>query len=271
MDLLYALIYGMVSGLAEMLPISAPAHQQLLRYLFGVGQTDHLLNLFVHIGLLGAVCLAYRNSLKVFFRGEKRRRGRYGPDTGAVYDLRLVKTAAIFMVVVMLVAMNAAQGLQHYVYLTVFFAVNGIFLYIPQHVRQSNKEARHMTGLDGLLLGVLSGLSVFSGLSRTGLCISGGLLRGAEQKNAVNWAFLLTIPAMVVLILFDFGFMATGTLGAVNFARVAMCLLSGAVAFGCGFGAIRLMNFLAVRTGFYGFAYYSWGAAFFSLILYLIT
>lgn len=271
MDFLYALIYGVISGLAEMLPISAPAHQQLLRYLFGIGQTDHLMNLFVHLGLLGAVCLAYRNSLQGFFLGKKRKRGRYGPSAGAVYDLRLVKTATIFMVVVMAASINAAQGLQHYAYLTAFFVVNGIFLYIPQHIRQGNKEARHMTGLDGLLLGVLGGFSAFSGLSRTGLCISGGLLRGADQKSAVNWAFLLTIPAMVVLILFDFGFMAAGALGAVKFARVALCLLSGAAAFGCGFGAIRFMNFLAVRTGFYGFAYYSWGAAFFSLILYLIT
>lgn len=270
MDLLYALIYGVVSGLAEMLPISAPAHQQLLRYLFGMGQTDYLMNLFVHIGLLGALCLTYRNTLRDFFRG-KRRRGRYGTAAGAVYDLRLVKTASVFMAIVMLLSINAAQGLQHYLYLSAFLVVNGIFLYIPQHVRQSNKEARHMTGLDGMLLGALSGLAVFAGISRTGMCISGGLLRGADQKSAVNWALLLTIPAMAVLILFDFVFMATGTLGAVSFARVAMCLLSGAAAFGCGFGAIRFINFLAVRTGFYGFAYYSWGAAFFSLILYLIT
>ena len=75
MDLIYALIYGVVSGLAEMLPISAPAHQQLLRHLFGTGQTDYLMNLFVHMGLLGAVCLAYRDALKTFFRGGKGRRG----------------------------------------------------------------------------------------------------------------------------------------------------------------------------------------------------
>lgn len=271
MDFLYALIYGVVSGLAEMLPISAPAHQQLLRYLFGKDQTDSLLNLFVHIGLLAAVCLAYRSSLQSFFQGKRRKRGRYGPGTGAVYDLRLVKTATVFMVAVMLLGMNTAMGLQHYVYLSVFLTINGIFLYIPQHIRQSNKEARHMTGLDGLLLGVLSGLSVFSGISRTGICISGGLLRGADQKNAVNWAYLLAIPALAVLCLFDVVFLATGGLASAGLMSVLQCLLSGLAAFGCGYGAIQFMTFLAVRTGFYGFAYYSWGAAFFSLILYLIT
>ena len=54
MDLLESLIYGFVSGLAEIFPVSAQANQMVMRQLFGVAQKEPIRDFFVHIAILAA-------------------------------------------------------------------------------------------------------------------------------------------------------------------------------------------------------------------------
>ena len=57
---LESLIYGLISGLAEFLPISAEGHQHIMLYLFGGELRDPVRDFFVHIGLLNIKCVYKR-------------------------------------------------------------------------------------------------------------------------------------------------------------------------------------------------------------------
>ena len=74
---------------------------------------------------------------------------------------------------------------------------------------------------------------------------------------------------MIILILVDFYMLFTTGVGALSFMIFVKYLFSAVVAGISAYFAILLMRFLAVNTGFAGFAYYSWGAALFAFILYL--
>lgn len=276
MGILYSIIYGIVSGLAEFLPISAQAHQILLQRLFGKMHPEPMRDLLVHLGFFVTLLVACRGDIKHWISERRllarsRHRRVNNAASHGMYDFRIVQTATVPLALVLILASVNSGGFTHYLYLALFFIINGIFLYIPEHIRQGNKDARHMTGLDGVLIGTLGGLSAFCGISRMGMCISAATLRGADKKNAVNWSLLLGIPALIILCVFDVIGIASVGLNSIGVLDALGYMISALLAFGAGYGGISFMRFLAVRDSFSGFAYYSWGAAIFSVILYLIT
>ena len=78
-----------------------------------------------------------------------------------------------------------------------------------------------------------------------------------------------SIPVLAVICIVDLGMLLFAR-EAISWAMLLPCVLACAGAFAFGVPAIRLMNFLAVKNSYEGFAYYNWGLAMFIMILYLI-
>ena len=276
MGLIQSILYGLFSGLAEFLPISSSAHQALLLRLSGKAQRDPICDFFVDVALLLAVLIGNRHLLGRVARENRllkmsRRSRKNSQISQGGYDIRLVKTAAIPMILGLCLQQSTRFLESNYLLLVLFLTLNGLFLYIPEHMRQANKEARHMSRFDGILLGIVSGFSVIPGLSRVAAGSSVALLRGAGRQNACTWVLLLSIPALVVIVVFDLIALLSSGFQMLAFASIPGYLLSALFAFVGGWCGIQLLRFLSVRSGYGGFAFYSWGVAMLALILYLIT
>lgn len=276
MSFLENIIYGFISGIAEFLPVSSRAHQILLRHLFGVDTRDSIQNLLVHIGLLFSIYFACREYLSSLRRVMKetsatRRRRLHTPDVKTFYDLRLLKTGT-FPLVVCLFLSFATSGMENSLLAIIGFLIfNAFVLFLAEHSSHGNRDSRTMTGLDGIVMGVLGALSSFPGISRTGMITAYATIRGADTQNATNWAFLLGIPALIFAVCFDVVGMITGGISGLSFSVFFGYLLSGAAAFAGGYLGISALRAILNHSGFSGFAYYSLGEALFSFILYLIT
>ena len=81
----------------------------------------------------------------------------------------------------------------------------------------------------------------------------------------------MTVPTILFLLVLDLISVFTVGLTALSFWLFIGYILSISAAFAGGYIAIKLMRFLLVNSGLSGFAYYSWGAAAFTFILYLIA
>jgi undecaprenyl pyrophosphate phosphatase UppP len=151
-----------------------------------------------------------------------------------------------------------------------FLLINGIVLFIPSRMLQGNKDARSMSALDSLLLGLCGALSALPGLSRIALQTSAVRLRGADSSHALNWALLLSIPALAVTAALSLFSLFTG-LGAIQFycGFFTYLLIFFSTYLG-SYLAIFFMRILASKNSLSLFAYYSWGAALFVFIMYLI-
>lgn len=265
-------IYGVISGISEFLPISSEAHRAI--YLRLIGDADHaLLRLMTHMGALLALLISCWPMISKLNRERsiaavnKKRRKR-APDTKSLTDIRFTRIASLALVIVFILY-SAVYDLHERLWILAgFLIVNGILLYIPQFLPAGNKDSRSLSSLDSILIGLSGGLGVVPGLSRVGLSASTGLLRGADKRYALDAALLLSIPALIVLLIIDFFgiFSAAG----VTFLSVLSCFTAGITSFFSAFFGIYIMRFLAVRVGFSGFAYYSWGLSLFSFILYLM-
>ena len=276
MSVIESLIYSFVSGIAEFLPVSSRAHQSLLRYMFGVDNDTYLADLAVHIGILLAIAVGFREILSRLRREKKaasvshRRRVR-SLDGRSYYDLRLLRTATVPLLFGLCVYPLTRDFVESLLILVCFLVANGGFLLFAAHCRHGNREARTMSGLDGAAMGLLGAASVLPGISRTGSISAYAVARGADHQNAANWAILLTIPATLSAIVFDLiGVIFFGG-AAFSFAAAVGFLLVCAGSFLGGWLGIVFFQIVLNHSGFTGFAYYSFGAAFFSFVLYLIT
>ena len=210
MDVLKNLIYGFVSGITEFLPVSSTAHQGLLRYIFGIDTRDSLQNLLVHIGVVLAVIIGYRETVLRLYREQKvvsSGRRKRSTDNKTAYELRLINTATIPLIVCSILYFATYQWENNLLIIMAFLLLNGIVLLLADHAPLGNKDARTMTGLDSIIIGVLGALSALPGISRTGIVTSYTTLRGADRQHSISWAVILVLPAMAFSILFDFYFL----------------------------------------------------------------
>lgn len=266
-----SIVYGLVSGISDFLPISSQAHQSLLLQLFGDLNRDYVRDLFVHIALLLSVFSGCRNTIDQLRREQilRQRNRRTRTGTGSLLEIRLMKNAAIPMVLGLLITSYISSKGTSLIWLSVLLIINGIVLYIPERMLQGNKDERAMTGLDSLLFGVSGALSALPGISRTGTMLSVLSSRGIGKQKALNWVLLLSAPALGAWIGLDIINIFSASAGNPFWANFGGYILSGISAYIGGYVGISVMRILRQRTGYSGFAYYSLGAALFTFILYL--
>lgn len=273
MNILESIIYGLIMGITEFLPISSQGHQTLMGALFGVRATEPLRDIFVHIAVLIAILISngtyldrIRREMKLNSYSSGRRKAQ--SDRRIAQELRLIKGAAIPMLMLLFISIFTAGFKYNLGFAALFFLINGIILYLPEHIGRFQKDAGQMSGLDGFLLGIFSALSVFPGISRIGAGFSYSTARGADGNKAYQWVLTLSVVALPVLVICDIvGIFFTGV-GTVTFLGFLGYLLSAGFAFLGALLGIRLMKRIIDRSSCSLFGFYCWGAALLSFLLH---
>lgn len=271
MNWFLSLIYGLVAGIVHFLPISSQAHLRALLFLLGKHTLDPVQSLFIHAALLLSVFTGIRPYLDQIRREQAlaRRRGRNLSALRTLADVRLVRNATLPMIVSSLVLSYIVKSDVSLPLISLLLIMNGAILYLPERMIQGNKDARSMSLLDSYLLALAGALSILPGISFVGTACSVSLARGADRNKALNWSFLLSIPALAVLCCLDL-FQIITNFGSIHFfAGFFGNLLSGIGAYCTGYFGIILMKRFTARSTNAVFAYYSWGAALFIFLLYL--
>ena len=276
MSFFASIFYGLISGLTEIFPVSAQANQMVMRQIFGVAQKEPIRDLLVHIAILLAIMLACRGMFGKIRREQTmahrmRRNPRQVRALKGVYDLRLVRTAAPIMMIGMMANLLFADFYSKRVLFSFALLLNAAITLVPTYMHQGNRDARTLQRADGLLIGLAAAISAIPGISRNSAIMFVTLIREADKHNGVIWAFLLAVPAMVVLILIDFISMFTVGIGAVTLATLGGYLLSTVFAFAGAFAGVHIIRSVIKRTDYGVFAYYDFGLALLSFVLYLIA
>lgn len=272
MLILQYLLYGLVLGLSQILPVSSLAHSRLYCMFSGTAETP-LLMLFAHIGILVALIVHFAKQLKhmrqemKIANSRKHRRFRQ-PDLAAVADSKILSMCFIPFAGAMAVSGLISSYFTGLLSMALLLLLNGAMLYSLQFHPEGNRGSRDMSPADGLLLGLCGIAAFIPGLSRMTATLLIGQRRGVERGYLTDMALLLAIPFTVGLIVLDvIGLFAGFSLSLMGI--IGMILCAGA-AFGGAYGAVSLMQYLAVRIGFHGFAFYSLGTGFVCFILYLM-
>lgn len=275
LNLFQSILFGLFSGLAEILPVSAPAHRAILMKLFGESGDSPLLSLMVHIATVAALYYSCHTQILRLLRAQKlaavpKRRRKRPLDTNSLMDIRVLRTTLIPIILGFVLYPKVSSWGSNLLILGLLLLVNGVILYIPPYMPGSNKKSATMSRLDGFLMGLGGGLSVLPGISSIGTSTSIASVCGVDRQYALNTALLMNIPVTIGFIVFDFVAMFTAGVGSISFGFLFSCILAAAATFGGVYLAVKVMRGLAVNIGFSCFAYYSWGSALLAMFLYII-
>lgn len=195
--LLLVLFLGLLQGLTEFLPVSSSGHLVLAQSLIpGFSQPGVLLEVALHLGTLGAVCLSFRRDLfTLFVSFFSTSEPEAAPARRFLLFLIIgsVPTAAIGL----LFREQFERLFTNVRGVGLCLLVTGILLFLTDRASRQERTLPQMRMRDAFLIGIAQGLAILPGLSRSGTTIAAGALLGLERELLVRYSFLLSIPAIV--------------------------------------------------------------------------
>lgn len=273
---LQSILFGLVSGAADIIPVSGQAHRLLLLKFFGVNQLPNLLALLLHLSVAAALYLSSQgqfvrmNRARALARIPKKKRKR-PLDTRSMMDWSLIKTMLVPTVIGVLLNSRVRGWSVNMFLIAGMLFVNGLILYIPQFLPTSNRDSRTLTRLEGVLMGLGAGASVLPGISTVGIMVSIASVCGIERLYGLNMTFIVKLFFLIGLMVYDVLAIITDGLGGLTVMLLAQYLFTGLLSFGASMFAIRLLRRLAPEHGFHTFGVYCWGLALFTFILNLVV
>ena len=239
-----AMVLGLVQGLTEFLPVSSSGHLILTRELMGLndGSSFLLFDVLVHVGTLVAVAIVlYKPILDLFKKPYKQ--------------LLMLVVATVPAVIVGLTCNDLIdEYFSTAKYLCFFFAITAILMLVSEIVAKRNKAPKELNWGSAAAMGLMQGLGVLPGISRSGSTIFGGTVAGADSKKIATFSFLMSIPIICGSLLFSIIDVAqAGTLGNVDWFSM---FVGAATAFASGFLAIKVMLKLIAKANYKWFSLY---------------
>ncbi len=202
MNLLQAVMLGVVEGLTEFLPVSSTGHLTIVEGLMGLETDDKSVTAFTAVIQVGAILAAI-----VYFRSDIVRfalafvRGLRSADARREVDWRLAWCVIVGSLPIMVVAL-AARGLitgplrSLWVVAIALIAWSGVMV-LSEKVASYSRHEQDTTLRDSIIIGLVQCLALVPGVSRSGATISAGLFRGLDRVTATRLSFFLGIPALV--------------------------------------------------------------------------
>ncbi len=245
MSILAAILLGLLQGVTEFLPISSSGHLAILGR--GVENFGLYAIVMFHLGTLFSILAYYRKDVASLVGGAVRlaaaaggaafRRqdlGRYiETDAGARVALLVIvgciPTGIIGLALRHLAEYAASPG--HAKIVGALFIITAAFLYQCDRFPIGTKGIGGARLRDALVVGLFQGMAVLPGLSRSGLTIFAGVMRGIERRDAARLSFLMAIPALVAAVVLE---LPKGSPS----GGVTAALVGAAVAFVSGYASI---------------------------------
>ena len=268
-----SILLGFLSGLTEILPVSAQAHRIVALKLFGNGVAmSPMVELFIHMGTLFGLYIGCRSHIRRIMRAQRlsqipAKRRKRPLDTRSMLDFKLL-TTTLMPTILAFFFFSQLKGLAGSLpMLALFILLNGLVLYVPQFLPSANKDARTLSPLEGLLIGLGGAASIIPGISCVGAGISVATVCGADRQYALRISLLMAVPVTIGLIVMDLLAIFGGT--ALSFGLLLSGLLCGIAAFGGTLVGIRLLRALLAQISPWVFGIYCGGFSLFTFILYL--
>lgn len=271
MGYLEVVILGLVQGLAEFLPISSSGHLALLQNIFGVkGDQVLFFTVLLHVGTLISVFIIYWRDIcelivELFLTIKDLCTGK---------GLRLAERPVRKLGVMIIVATipTALIGLLfndifNGLYLSLLaigigFLITGVLMFLAERMGSARKGIEKMNFRNAVFIGVLQGIAIYPGISRSGSTLVGGLTTGLERTFAVKFAFLISIPSILGSVVLE---LPDAIKEGIDPQLIGPILAGMAVAAVSGFIAIKTMIQIVSKKKLSYFSYYVWALGIFTI------
>ena len=255
LDILKAIIFGIVEGITEWLPISSTGHLILMEELLKMSQGDEFFEMFqvvIQLVAILAVIVIYFHKLNPFSPKKTQKQKML---TWQIW-IKVVIGCVPAGVIGLLFNKQIDKLLYHWYVVAIMLIVYGIlFIIVENYQKDKTPQVTKFSQLTIpmiLIIGVFQMLALIPGTSRSGATIVGALMIGVSRSLAAEYTFFLAIPVMFgasFVKLLDFGFNFTAM-------QVVVLLVGMIVSFAVSIVAIKFLMSYIRKNYFKVFCYY---------------
>lgn len=200
MNSLEALIFGLVQGLTEYLPVSSSGHLTICSNLFGLNGADNLtLNIVVHVATVLSTCVILWKEIVWLFKDLFK--WEWNEGTKYILNILISMLPVGFVGLLFKDKVEAIFG-SGLTVVGICLLVTAALLAFAYYAKPKLKE--HITPGNAFLIGVAQAIAVLPGLSRSGSTIATGLLLGNKKESMAQFSFLMVIPPILGEALLEF-------------------------------------------------------------------
>ena len=247
MDLIQAIILGLIQGLTEFLPISSSGHLMLVPALFGWSDPGAGFTAVIQLGTLAAVFVFFWKDLvgmfKAWLASLASKEARKVPEARLAWAVVLGTIPVIVFGLAFEDKIDTSLRSPYIAAATLI--ILGLVMAVAEKVGRQTRSLETVQVKDGLWVGLWQALALIPGSSRSGSTITGALFGGFDRATAARFSFLLSVPAIL----------GSGVYKLIKEKDVLLAqgapatIVATVIAFVSGYAAIAfLMKFLQTRS-----------------------
>ena len=264
MEILNTILQAIIQGLTEFLPVSSSGHLSLFQHFTGKsGEGALMLSAVLHLGTLLAVFICFRQTiielikeffvmLKDIFTGKFKWSEMNGYRRMII--MIVISTACLLPFYIFKDWFTGISEDSSILAEGLCFLYTAAILYMSDKCTKKNKKEQDITVKDAVTVGFFQGVALLPGVSRSGSTITAGLFSGFSRSMAVQYSFILGIPAILGSCLLEVKDAIQEDAVTVSFGH---CVLGFIVAAVVGICAIKMVDWLIKSDKFKVFAYYT--------------
>ena len=206
MEYLEFILYGLIQGLTEFIPVSSTAHLKVISIFLGIDDPGSSLSAIIQLGSVLALIW--------YFRGDVFRLKSQSSKKLFDYLLHERLPRSILIGTIPIIFLGGSIKLFTPYFFDKFLRSNlsialvsfimAIFMYVADRSKKGSKNLKNNKFSDIFLIGFSQAFAIFPGVSRSGVTISTALISGWERRDAARFSFLLGIPAISLAAIVEF-------------------------------------------------------------------
>lgn len=192
-EILKYLMFGVVQGMTELLPISSSAHIAIIEWLTTL-KIDLIQETILNLGSTLAITFYFRNDIGDAFRSVRN----FKIDEKGNLFFKILLTAIPVLIVAFLIK-DYLETIKHNMLLiAISMIVMGIILYIVDSLSKKSISFDSITNNQLIIMSLAQVFSLIRGVSRSGITISTSRLLGIDRESALRLSFLMSLPVMFI-------------------------------------------------------------------------
>ena len=227
MEYLEFIIYGLIQGLTEFIPVSSTAHLKFISLILGFNDPGSSLSAIIQFGSVLALLCYFRND---FFKFKSQSSKKF---IDHFLNKRLIRSIFIGTIPIILLGGTIKlfapyfynNNLRSNLLIALVSFLMAIFMYVADNSKKGSINLNNHNYSDSFLIGIAQAFAIFPGVSRSGVTISTALISGWERGEAAKISFLLGMPAISIAAIVEF-FSSFNELSSFGFAPLIVGLIT---------------------------------------------
>jgi len=200
------ILYGLIQGLTEFIPVSSTAHLKVISLFLGIDDPGPSLSATIQLGSVLAIVWYFRSD---FFNSRSQSSKKF---LEYLLHERLLRSILIGTIPIILLGGSIKifapyffdNVLRSNISIALVSFLMAFFMYLADSSKRGSKNINNHNYSDSLLIGFFQAFAIFPGVSRSGVTISSALISGWERSDAAKFSFLLGMPAISIAAIVEF-------------------------------------------------------------------